>query len=87
MKKTVIKNIAIFTAGAIITISTWLFAASIDANINSFTQYIQNLFVTSNGTPTGTPRLSVDENGVRIYDSYTLPTNDGATDQVLTTNG
>lgn len=66
MKTSLIKNIAIFTAGAAITITTWLFAASIDANINSFTQYIQNLFVTSDGTPTGDTVLSVDGSGIYV---------------------
>jgi hypothetical protein len=55
-----IKLIAVFIAGLSVTAFT-AYAATIDANIISFTQYIQELFVTSDGTPNGNTIMRVDE--------------------------
>lgn len=63
--KTTIKNITFVAAGAVLATTAGLYAATIDANINSFTQYIQELFVTSDGTPDGDIAFSV--NNERLY--------------------
>jgi hypothetical protein len=43
-------------------------SVSIEANIGSFIQYIGSLFVTSNGTPSGQPIVSIDTDGLSLYD-------------------
>lgn len=54
-----IKLIAVFIAGLSVTVFG-AYAATIQADINSFTQYIQNFLVTSDGTPNGTGFVNID---------------------------
>lgn len=54
-----LKLIATFVAGLSVTIFA-AYAATIEADINSFTQYIQNFLVTSDGTPNGTGFVNID---------------------------
>ena len=61
--KTTLKNISLIAIGAILASTAALYAATIEANINSFTQYIQELFVTSDGTPTGDVVMEVNSDG------------------------
>lgn len=57
-----LKLIATFVAGLSVTIFA-AYAATIEADINSFTQYIQNFLVTSDGTPNGTGFVNIDWEG------------------------
>jgi|GEM_PF-3544425 len=57
-----IKFIVVFIAGLSVTVFG-AYAATIQADINSFTQYIQSFFVTTDGTPSGDPFLHINGNG------------------------
>jgi hypothetical protein len=71
--KNFIKHVSIwvfvFLAGIVsVYVAAQASSVSIEANIGSFVQYIGSLFVTSDGTPSGQPIVSIDTDGLSLYD-------------------
>lgn len=59
---------AVFAGIVSVYVSAQVSSVSIEANIGSFVQYIGSLFVTSDGTPSGQPIVSIDDNGLSLHD-------------------